>query len=523
MPDTLTHPNFAESDRYPLAVRAFLGDSKTEARYLGGFSPETKKVYAQSVSEFFEWMEMSRGRSVDPADITSADAEAYVHHLANRADSGVRLARLRKNGRTSHREAICEAVRNIGEGSRRQVALALPLSLTRAHPSNSGDGVDLDWLAAELATLVAEHLLARSPTLDELRAQDTRAALHIGVDEHAVAVVDAEGRRVVALDDVFVYRIAPTRPLARSSIALRVAALSAFWESLIEPHDQNEPLLKYNVFSGVNRRVQRGLPAEKRLAAEEAGRLTADTIEKLLAATAGLSLTDKRNAALLWFLVLTGARVSEALALKRGLPPSAREKGLWPGWCDVDSDPPCVHMTRKGEKRARLPYPPAALQPLILFHAALRDKAQATKSQGPMKTLYEKLANEADAPLFPSVAFWGKNAAVSDYQRPMMRRSVSKLLQRLGKKAGLTADQLDALHPHAIRHFAATAMVRGGKDIREVQAILGHESMTTTERYIESERDPVALSGQTAVFAYLAKEREKRATGEDGRLVGVID
>jgi integrase/recombinase XerD len=57
---------------------------------------------------------------------------------------------------------------------------------------------------------------------------------------------------------------------------------------------------------------------------------------------------------------------------------------------------------------------------------------------------------------------------------------VQHLLAELSKRAGLSR----RVHPHLLRHSIAVAMLRGGTDIRHVQALLGHASMETTKIYL---------------------------------------
>jgi site-specific recombinase XerD len=64
---------------------------------------------------------------------------------------------------------------------------------------------------------------------------------------------------------------------------------------------------------------------------------------------------------------------------------------------------------------------------------------------------------------------------------PLKNRHLVQILHRLSAKAGLPPNR--RLHPHALRHFAATSWLRGGAGLDEVRRLLGHESLTTTLRY----------------------------------------
>jgi site-specific recombinase XerD len=65
--------------------------------------------------------------------------------------------------------------------------------------------------------------------------------------------------------------------------------------------------------------------------------------------------------------------------------------------------------------------------------------------------------------------------------RPLKPRHLIQVLHRLSAKAGLPAHR--RLHPHALRHFAATSWLRAGMGLDEVRRLLGHESLTTTLHY----------------------------------------
>lgn len=70
---------------------------------------------------------------------------------------------------------------------------------------------------------------------------------------------------------------------------------------------------------------------------------------------------------------------------------------------------------------------------------------------------------------------------VNDDGTPMNPRNLIQILHRLSKKAGLLNAR--RLHPHALRHYAATSWIRNGVGLDEVRRLLGHETVATTLRY----------------------------------------
>lgn len=68
---------------------------------------------------------------------------------------------------------------------------------------------------------------------------------------------------------------------------------------------------------------------------------------------------------------------------------------------------------------------------------------------------------------------------------PMSRVSVFKLVKTLAEKAGIKKN----ISPHTFRHSFATHLVEGGADLRAVQEMLGHESISTTEIYTHLDRE----------------------------------
>lgn len=144
-----------------------------------------------------------------------------------------------------------------------------------------------------------------------------------------------------------------------------------------------------------------------------------------------------RDIALAEVLYGSGLRISEAIGLDMN---------------DVDSD--VIRVTGKGNKERIVPLSDAAVQRIRRYmgqrHAFLKD-------------------NYAEQALFLS----------SRAGKRLDRRQANRIVARLAKLAGLPKD----VHPHMLRHSFATHMLEAGADLRSVQELLGHENLTTTQRY----------------------------------------
>jgi integrase/recombinase XerC len=142
----------------------------------------------------------------------------------------------------------------------------------------------------------------------------------------------------------------------------------------------------------------------------------------------------RRDTALLTLLYGAGLRVSEALSLKRGDVPLGET----------------LTILGKGRKERSVPVLP-------LLKAAVADYADKIPFTG-----------APTAPLF-----------LSRRGRPMSAREAQSLMQRLRGSLGLS----EKATPHALRHSFATHLLQGGGDLRSVQELLGHASLSTTQVY----------------------------------------
>ena len=172
--------------------------------------------------------------------------------------------------------------------------------------------------------------------------------------------------------------------------------------------------------------------------------LTMDQVESLLAAPDTSTVEGLRDAALLELLYGTGARVSEICAL------------------DVDDIRPVLddpdlglRLIGKGDKERIVP-------------------------------LGSYAAKAVDAWLIRGRPAWaeignGEHALLLNTRgRRLSRQSAWAVIRRAGEAAGLDVEHLS---PHSLRHSYATHLLDGGADVRVVQELLGHSSVTTTQIY----------------------------------------
>jgi len=170
--------------------------------------------------------------------------------------------------------------------------------------------------------------------------------------------------------------------------------------------------------------------------------LEMDELEKLLEAPEGDGLDSLRDRAILTTLFSTGMRVSELCSLDRD---------------KVDLNRGEFSIRGKGSK----------LRVVFLSDQAVNDIKK-----------YLDNRSDADEALFiripPNMAF-GK---YSDLR--LTPRSIQRIVKKHSIKAGIIGKDVS---PHSIRHSMATDLLRNGADIRSVQAMLGHSSVTTTQIY----------------------------------------
>lgn len=217
-------------------------------------------------------------------------------------------------------------------------------------------------------------------------------------------------------------------PLAASSVRRCLAAARSWHRYLFDAGS-----LAANVASGVK-------PAKQPRRLPEV--LTLEEVEALLAAASSPDDNNSlRDRALLEFLYASGARISETMNLTLGD-------------IDFETEPALVRLFGKGRKE----------RISLLGHQA-------------------RLALEAYlVRVRPGLAEKGKSRGrvfLNTYGKPMSRQTAWAIIQSAAKRAQLNR----LVHPHTLRHCFATHLLQGGADVRAVQELLGHASVTTTEIY----------------------------------------
>lgn len=170
-----------------------------------------------------------------------------------------------------------------------------------------------------------------------------------------------------------------------------------------------------------------------------------DEVERLISAADGKETKHLRDKAMLELLFSSGLRVSELTSLDRTHLNLEKEE---------------FSVRGKGSKLRIVFISPGAKAALKAYLAKRTDVDPALFVAYPKKGLVN-----------------GKNAT-----RESMRltpRSVQRIVKYYAVKAGIVKD----VHPHTLRHSFATDLLVNGADIRSVQAMLGHSSITTTQIY----------------------------------------
>ncbi|MCI5046179.1 MAG: tyrosine recombinase [Aquisalinus sp.] len=257
------------------------------------------------------------------------------------------------------------------------------------------------------------------------------------LNKHAKTVQDATN------DDIVSYlAVLKANDCAPATQALCVSALKQFYLYLYA-----EKIRSDNPAEHIERpKTRRGLP--KVLSLEEVDRLFKTANQPVQPATIKSRAKSDRLICLLEILYATGLRVSELVSLPRAAVNAGREY---------------ITVIGKGNKERIIPLSEKAST------IALSYIENSWSILCPEQTHCQKW-------LFPSR---GKTGHLTTAR-------FAQLLKELAERAEIPAEKVS---PHVLRHAFATHLLEGGADLRMVQQMLGHASITTTEIYTHLQQD----------------------------------
>jgi integrase/recombinase XerC len=167
--------------------------------------------------------------------------------------------------------------------------------------------------------------------------------------------------------------------------------------------------------------------------------LSVDEMFRLLDSIQTDTLMGMRNRAIFEALYSSGIRVSELAEMN---------------FSDVDFSAAVVRVFGKGSKQRIVPIGKKALAAIKSYRTQLHRQAG--------------IAASGNGPLF-----------LNRFKKRLSSRSIGRILKKLVDAVGL----LTPVSPHALRHTFATHMLDAGADLRVVQELLGHQSLSTTQKY----------------------------------------
>lgn len=215
--------------------------------------------------------------------------------------------------------------------------------------------------------------------------------------------------------------------LAAATVARALVAVRSLYRfAVVEGYLRDDPTVRLDV-----PRVPKGLPKA----------LSETQIAALFDALDPDAALASRDAALLEVLYGTGARISEAVGLSLS---------------DVDLEARLARLFGKGSRERIVPLGRPAVDALAHWFDERLDRARPARS-----------SRDADA------------VFLNHRGGRLTRQGAWGVVSKYARRAGLA----DVMSPHVLRHSCATHMLEHGADIRTVQELLGHRSISTTQTY----------------------------------------
>ncbi|MFA4971468.1 MAG: site-specific integrase [bacterium] len=460
----------------------------------------TIRVYLKSLEIFTYWMRAKFGRELDPDEVTRRVAMELYEWMRSTDPPDIRGMIVRASGMDSW--MIYSAVEKASRGGRQVNILEIYEMLTPATrakfvPKKPDGTDDLSQLHKRLGMLIRDYRwMYRLPRSIEVRKEQGRIWTRKERDPMVYRYVVPEKRASIKM----------------GSIATYLSGLSAIWSEMLKgdagPH--GEAPLRVNVWKEPARIALRGAREERKRAAREV-MLTHPLRKSIFRAAAGPNLESLRDTLALYLLTHACLRSEELVgALRKDL---YEKNGLLT----------LSIRSGKGDKTREIPLSSEIRDAMVAFDQGLRQRAQENEVNPETGELQPShwarycaaLMTNPNAPIVPSLVRWGTNerdgqpeqTALEPLDTSGLRRMLYALAERArvvevksGMQRGLNADERKRIHAHNFRHYGATCAREAGMPLDEIQALLGHESIKTTEGYVHIQPDSVVIIG-----AYIAK------------------
>jgi integrase/recombinase XerC len=265
--------------------------------------------------------------------------------------------------------------------------------------------------------------------------------------------------------------------LEKSSIARKLAALRSFFKFCVREGLLKESPARLVPTPKLPKRVPSVLSAEEmngflnqlaEMASPQTGGATADRATRKRAHlvaqaeerpkrgnTRNDGLLLLRDRALLELLYAAGLRVSELTGLNSA---------------DIEQNEKMLRVRGKGNKERIVPYGSKAQEALHKYWPLREQLLQHAHSK------HRSVSVSANA----SRATAHTEAVFLNYAgRRLTQRSVGRIVKKYVRLVNINWD----LHPHSLRHAFATHLLADGADLRAIQELLGHQSLSTTQKY----------------------------------------
>jgi integrase/recombinase XerC len=273
-------------------------------------------------------------------------------------------------------------------------------------------------------TLFCRHLQT-----EKARSRETVRAYMSDLDDFRRYLASREREQLTSVDMIDSYHVRGFLAdrfgkIRKVSVGRKLAALRTFFRFLVR-----EGIISINPAAAI-RAPKREKPLPRSL--------TVDEIDRFFSRNQDM---QKRDAAIFELIYSSGLRIGELTSLK------VEDLDLKNGW---------VRVVGKGRKERYVPVGSVAVAALDAY---LPLRAVAATRRG--------LA-ETEGPLF-----------LNYRGGPLSSRGIRRILKTYLDSAGLARDA----SPHTFRHSFATHLLYGGADLRSIQELLGHSSLSTTQRY----------------------------------------